>query len=505
MKRCPRCEKTFPDTENFCSDDGTALVAASSAQTRRVDAPPIPTADNPPADEERIECPVCGGKAEPGEVICNFCGARLDQTTSQPTPHQSGMFRTQAMGTPPPSAPTGGPRRVEDHTFDDESPLGGEPRSRGILGIIGYIVAALVALGGGIWLALYLSSKPSAVAPVATASPSSTASPAVTAGPTVTLASNLLVQVGGPAATATERSAAAATKVFTANSGTLLDLYKSALAGDSSINDGMVVHLSIDMTGKVTNSSVKVSTTPNPSLDAAVLNAMVGWNFAPSSSGASSVDYPIIFANSPSQIGPIETALSNRIASLNPAEAPEYAFAPGATPTPMATAAVPPPPAVVMPPPTPRPSRHIRSRPYHPPTPSLLVRVQDRLSADPKLRRVKAYTSPGGVVTLYGTVYDEKAKRYAEQVVRSVSGVTSVVDNLTTDTAKWAAEQNRIMAQLQGAGLNGVTVTVIGPYAYLAGTVKSEIDKQRAVTITEGAAPVKVRGNIITVAPGSVF
>jgi TonB family protein len=509
MKRCPRCERTFPDTEKFCGDDGTALVPATGARTTAVDAPPIPSADVPPDPDARIECPVCGGKAEPGEVICNFCGARLDQTAAPHPPQQSGMFRAGTMqAPPPPPRSTGETIRVndQDHSFDDESPLdGGAPPSRGIVGIIGYIVAALVALGGGIWLALHLSSS-SGTAPVATASPSAVASPVVATGPIVSLASNLLVQVSGSAATAPERNVDAVTKAFNDNRAGLSDVYKAALMGNSSLNDGMVVHLSIDAAGKVESSSVKVSTAPNPSLDAEVLNLIVTWKFAPSSAGESGADYPIIFATDPSQVSGLETALSNRIAGINPGEPPEYAFAPGATPTPEPMAApLPPPPAVVMPPPVPAPPPAPRRRIRATPVPlSLLRRVQYRLASDPKLRRVQAYTS-GGMVTLYGTVFDDKAKRYAEQVVGAIPGVTSVIDNMTTDTAKWAAEQNRITAQLQGSGLTGVTVTVIGPNAYLAGTVKSDVDKQRAVTITESAAPVKVRGNIIMVQPGSIF
>ena len=164
MKRCPRCERTFPDTEKFCGDDGTELVAAA-ARTAPVEVPP---ADAPSGPDRQIECPVCGGKAEPGEVICNFCGARLDQTTAPPSAQSPGMFRTQTMATPPPPPPrqTGATLRVDpSHSFDDESPLdGGGPPSRGIMGIIGYIVAALVALGGGVWLALHLSSHGAAVA-----------------------------------------------------------------------------------------------------------------------------------------------------------------------------------------------------------------------------------------------------------------------------------------------------------------------------------------------------
>jgi osmotically-inducible protein OsmY len=130
--------------------------------------------------------------------------------------------------------------------------------------------------------------------------------------------------------------------------------------------------------------------------------------------------------------------------------------------------------------------------------------VQDRLRASPQTRRAKAYTN-GGVVTLYGTVFDDKAKRMAVNSVRGVSGVTDVIDNLKTDTGEWQQQQDAITRQLQDAGLTGVTVKVIGKSAFLDGQVNSDLDRQRAVTIAEGAAPVRVRTNLIRVAPGSVF
>jgi osmotically-inducible protein OsmY len=58
---------------------------------------------------------------------------------------------------------------------------------------------------------------------------------------------------------------------------------------------------------------------------------------------------------------------------------------------------------------------------------------------------------------------------------------------------------------LQGAGLTGVTVKVIGQSAYLSGEVKTQQEKDQAVTITEGAAPVRVHVNLIRIAVGSVF
>jgi osmotically-inducible protein OsmY len=154
----------------------------------------------------------------------------------------------------------------------------------------------------------------------------------------------------------------------------------------------------------------------------------------------------------------------------------------------------------------------VRARPRHrsrlayapPPKPTLLDRVQDRLRADARTRQVKAYTN-GGVVTLYGTVFDDKAKRIAESNVRAISGVSNVVNNVITDTAQWQQWQDAISRQLQSAGLNHVTVRVIGKNAYLDGEVNTALDRDRAETIAVSAAPVKVRTNLIRVAPGSVF
>jgi osmotically-inducible protein OsmY len=55
---------------------------------------------------------------------------------------------------------------------------------------------------------------------------------------------------------------------------------------------------------------------------------------------------------------------------------------------------------------------------------------------------------------------------------------------------------------LQAEGLTGVTVKVIGDGAYLDGTVKNKLDRDRAATIAVMAAPVKVRTNLIRVEPG---
>ena len=90
----------------------------------------------------------------------------------------------------------------------------------------------------------------------------------------------------------------------------------------------------------------------------------------------------------------------------------------------------------------------------------------------------------------------------AERAVRHVNGVSGVIDNLTTDTSVWAQNESLINQRLQTEGLTGVTARVIGNGAYLDGTVKTDLDRERAETVAVSAAPVKVRTNLIKVDPG---
>ena len=46
---------------------------------------------------------------------------------------------------------------------------------------------------------------------------------------------------------------------------------------------------------------------------------------------------------------------------------------------------------------------------------------------------------------------------------------------------------------------------MIGHDAFLDGEVKTDLEKSRAVTVAEGAAPVTVRENLIRVVPGNMF
>ncbi len=208
MKRCPRCDKTYPDSETFCDADGSALVQAGPAFTEGANSTEGP----------QIECPVCGGKAQPGELICNFCGARLGV--------EPGEAYTPPVSPPPRSTPLrpGTARRDSSPSarITGKMPQGDgeEKEGPGMFGVLGYLIAAIVALGGGAWLALHLSSR-RAEAPVANASPSAAASvaAAVPTGPLVALANAMPVQVTGESASAPERERDTVAQIFRRSQG----------------------------------------------------------------------------------------------------------------------------------------------------------------------------------------------------------------------------------------------------------------------------------------------
>ena len=325
MKRCPRCDKTYPDSETFCDADGSALVQAGPA-----------FAESAGGNEgQQIECPVCGGKAQPGELICNFCGARL------------GVESGEAY-TPPPSRPVTQPRtgtvrrdpsqsmRITGRMPNDD----GDNEGRSMFGVIGYLIAAIVALGGGAWLALHLSKG--AEAPVAVVSPAAAASvaAAVPTGPTVALANAMGVQVTGESAAAPERNQETARKFFEDHKDPLLDSYTHALAGDSTLRNAMVVRVRVLPSGSVDAASVRTSTNPNPAFDAEVVKDVSSWSYPPFSGSEVEIDYPIVFTNDPSTKDGLESQLSTKLAGLSPTEPPEYASSPPG-PTPAAPEAEP--------------------------------------------------------------------------------------------------------------------------------------------------------------------
>ncbi len=501
MKTCPRCNRTYPDTENFCEADSSPLIS-EPAFTKQAASP-------------SIECPVCGGKAEPGEIICNFCGARLDQV--QPA-EQSPSTTSSRTASQPPRTPSPYPRLGGSPTAAQPPTTARMPgpieveEGRSTLGLIGYALAAVIALAAGAWFAIHLSAAKNEQAGVAP-SPVSISSPAtVSTGLIVTLANAMPVQVSGTGAPSPDRSADIIRKDFDDNRGSLLDTYNNSLASDPKIADGMLIRLHIRADGSVENGAVRTSTSPDPALDAKVVSAMAMWKFPATTAGDVDVDLPIIFAHDSAEESRLEADLQAKVANLSPSEPSEYAAAPvpAATPlaAPSAEAVAPSPEAV--PTAAPREVAKPKLKPRHTKiarpaaTPSIFEQVNARLKANPKLRRVKAYTT-GGTVTLFGKVFGESEKSLAEETVRNIPGVTSVVDTITTDESEWAEQQSRIAQQLANAGLGKVTVKVIGHDAFLDGEVKTELEKSRAVTVAEGAAPVTVRENLIRVVPGNMF
>lgn len=505
MKTCPQCAKSYPDSEMFCADDGAALggnIQAKARITEFVKPSELEAASG-------VACPVCGGKAlSAEEEICAFCGARLRAP--------QGAAAAPSSVRPAPASRSPEPPRHQ--TFDDEpmTPATERTTSRRFLGAIGYTLAAIAALAAGVWFALHLSAKHAEQANIAPETPAAVE-------PVVALATNPPPQVTGESASNPARNIDSVKKLFEDNKSVLLDRYKQALEGDKTLSDGMLVTLRVAPTGEVASGAVKTSTNLNPSLDSGVIKDMMGWHLAPFSGGLVDVDYPLVFAPNASEQAKIEAQLADKVAHLSPTEPPEYAAlppspvaSPAAIPSgvPSVVAGVPtvevaPSPVPYVPvPPVVAPSKPSKRKtelpPVKPPKPSLLRRVEERLHSHKELTGAKAYTS-GGVVTLYGKVFDDRAKSMAASVARKVEGVSDVVNTLTTETALWSERENNINRELRNAGLGKVTVKVIGKDAYLDGEVESDAQRERAVTIAQAAAPVKVRTNLIRVAPKNIL
>jgi len=524
MKSCPQCAKNYPDSEMFCADDGAALVPSGS-QGRRTTL----VTDAEGGGPSGIECPVCGGRAlSPEEEICAFCGARLRPPAPKPSaplppPVISGRSSTIRSQQPP----------MGEQIFDDEPST--PPPSRGtgrVLGAVGYTIAALAALAAGAWFALHLSPNASQQAKLA---PEASPSAPMAEGPLVAIANSPSLQVTGESAADPARNQDAARKLFEDKKAALLDAYKHALESDKSLSDGMIATIRVAPTGEVSLGSVATSTNVNPALDSEVVKEMSSWRFAPFSGSSVEIRYPVVFAPNPEDVAKVENQLTDKVAHLSATETPEYAAALGPSPLPetipgaaaseIASAPPPAPPAgpVTVPPaiepapapvapeavapvvPKKKPHKHkVNLASLAPPKPTLLERVQEALRSRKDLSRVKAFTS-GDSVTLYGRVFDDQTKLAAERVARNVSGVGSVNNTLTTDMSIWSEQQNQINREMQNAGLGKVTAKVIGKSAYLNGEVTNKADRDRAVTIAESAAPVRVRTNLIRVVPSGPF
>jgi osmotically-inducible protein OsmY len=134
------------------------------------------------------------------------------------------------------------------------------------------------------------------------------------------------------------------------------------------------------------------------------------------------------------------------------------------------------------------------------------TRVQEALGGDPRFRDVRVTVTQPGTVILEGNVFDRKSFDAATQIASGVSGVTRVINALTTTSFDWKKVQLRINQTLLANGLGSVTATVIGNEVFLNGTVTSDADKQRAVAIAQSASGgMNLGSNIIRVLPSGLF
>jgi osmotically-inducible protein OsmY len=122
--------------------------------------------------------------------------------------------------------------------------------------------------------------------------------------------------------------------------------------------------------------------------------------------------------------------------------------------------------------------------------------VKAKIAADsPALASAVNVTTVEGVVTLAGAVDTEAVKAKVEQDARTVTGVKSVVNNLTVKPPITFSEdptiKNKVMANLASKKITGVTVDVVNGEVTLKGTIE-RAKLQDAMMAANDAKPKKV-------------
>jgi len=135
---------------------------------------------------------------------------------------------------------------------------------------------------------------------------------------------------------------------------------------------------------------------------------------------------------------------------------------------------------------------------------ALMNRVNAAFRANRQLNGAYCYTVAPGVVVLHGTVFDRADRDLAESTARQVRGVRQVINSLLTTTGDWREEQARINDTLALNGFPDLTVRVVGPQAFLSGTVVGPSEQQRALRVIASVSNLQVV-NFSRVLPGSVF
>lgn len=126
--------------------------------------------------------------------------------------------------------------------------------------------------------------------------------------------------------------------------------------------------------------------------------------------------------------------------------------------------------------------------------------VKAKIAADsPALAKAVNVTTAEGVVTLTGAVDSDAIKAKVEQDAKSVTGVKSVVNNLTVKPPiTFSADssiKNTVVANLAAKKITGVTVDVVNGEVTLKGTI-ARAQLQDAMKAANDAKPKKVNNQM---------
>jgi len=127
---------------------------------------------------------------------------------------------------------------------------------------------------------------------------------------------------------------------------------------------------------------------------------------------------------------------------------------------------------------------------------TITTNVKAKIAADsPALANAVMISTKEGVVTLSGAVDSEAIKGKVEQDAKSVTGVKSVVNNLTVKPpivfSEDATIKSAVMANLTKHSITGITVEVLNGEVTLKGTI-ARAKLQEAMMAANDAKPKKV-------------
>lgn len=141
MKRCPSCQSTFPDTQDFCTNDGTRLVNDEAADLgKTLVAPPPP----PPQS--------FGGEIPPTQVVNTYQGY---DTQPQPFAQQTRQPSSDYALQQPPSQQQWQQPYAPPYQQQPYAPSYGAPKSNRKMLYLG--IAAVAVIGGVVLLIVLLS------------------------------------------------------------------------------------------------------------------------------------------------------------------------------------------------------------------------------------------------------------------------------------------------------------------------------------------------------------